>query len=68
MMTFQPSPAYDTIFPKTKKPAEPEKLSSSGYGLFSGAGSCLSSGELLRRHAPMDLDGVPFSPHGLCSS
>ena len=46
-------------YQKQKKPAELEKISSAGLGLFSGNGFGSSPKELLRRHSPMDLDSLP---------
>ncbi len=45
---------YNTIFPKTKKPTELEKLSSAGFGLLSGAFFFFPSKELLGGHTPMN--------------
>ncbi len=55
-MTFQPSPAYDTIFPKTKKAHGAKFLKLCGLRPVSCTGFRLSPRELLRRHASMDLD------------
>ena len=51
---------YNTIFPKTKKATELEKLSSAGFGLLSGTFFFLPSKELLGGHAPVNqLRSVP---------
>ena len=52
--TFQSSSLMISYSQKQKKPAELEKISSAGFGLFSGAGFCFLPKELLRCHTPMN--------------